>query len=70
MILRMGEKFVANMTVLESVCANDPKDQVRFMEPILVAFGVRKSILILNVHIGSYFGNKYKASFLNYRLIH
>jgi hypothetical protein len=28
-IKRMGEKFVVNITVLESACANDSNDQVR-----------------------------------------
>jgi len=71
MIKWMGEKFVVNITVLESACANDPKDQVRINGANFSGFWSKEIfILILKVHIGSYFGNKYKISFLNYRLIH
>ena len=58
MIMRMGEIFVVNMTVLESACAYDPEDQVRIYGANFSGFWSKEIfILILNVHIGSYFGN-------------
>jgi hypothetical protein len=66
----MNDMFMAYMTILESACVNDHKDQIRIYGANFSGFRCREIFfLILNVHIDRYFGNKYKT-FLNYRLIH